>query len=60
MVELSTPVKSWKFLRKQKLQSKGCRFNSCPFHFFNYFFVVTLFLLNYFFLPNAFDFHYSK
>ena len=34
MVELSTPVKSWKFLRKLILQSKGCRFNSCPFHFY--------------------------
>lgn len=30
MVELSTPIKSWKF-HGIRLQSKGCRFNSCPF-----------------------------
>ena len=32
MVELSTPVKSWNFQGNSRLQSKGCRFNSCPFH----------------------------
>ena len=31
MVELSTPVKSWNY---RNWQSKGCRFNSCPFHCF--------------------------
>ena len=31
MVELSTPVKVW---INRNWQSKGCRFNSCPFHCF--------------------------
>ena len=34
MVELSTPVKLWDFPRNSRLQSKGCRFNSCPFHLY--------------------------
>ena len=36
MVELSTPIKSWIF-HGIRLQSKGCRFNSCPFHFLPFF-----------------------
>ena len=44
MVELSTPVKLWDFPRNSRLQSKGCRFNSCPFHlyFFIFFFIVEV------------------
>ena len=40
MVELSTPIKSWKF-HGIRLQSKGCRFNSCPFHFINLIFFFS-------------------
>ena len=37
MVELSTPVKSW---NSWNWQSKGCRFNSCPFQ--TYIFCIKL------------------
>ena len=43
MVELSTPVRFW-FLEETGLQSKGCRFNSCPFHSFLHVFSSLLFL----------------
>ena len=43
MVELSTPIKSWKF-HGIRLQSKGCRFNSCPFHFLYFELVIECWL----------------
>ena len=43
MVELSTPVRFW-FPKETGLQSKGCRFNSCPFHSFSHLFSSLLFL----------------